>query len=197
MLESWCLKNNRLAVIGFSASVLLALGVGVFLSQPRIDPVINSLVTAHSSSRENTLYQPKPISKKLHCRAQGRQPDPDCTPGAMVAGVGTEHVCVPGYAQSVRSVTDSEKRAVYAAYDIALHAPNQYEVDHLISLELGGSNDIANLWPEPAEPTPGFHEKDQVENELHKEVCDGKMTINQAQRIISTDWFGFYKTMEQ
>jgi hypothetical protein len=63
----------------------------------------------------------------------------------------------------------------------------------LISLELGGSNDISNLWPEAADPTPGFHQKDQVENYLHKQVCDGKLSLKQAQQEIATDWLQVYK----
>jgi len=60
--------------------------------------------------------------------------------------------------------TERRARAVYGEYGIATHRPYQYEVDHLISLELGGSNAIANLWPEAALPKPGFHQKDAVEN---------------------------------
>ena len=37
-----------------------------------------------------------------------------------------------------------------------------------MSLELGGSNDIKNLWPEAALPTPGFHEKDAVEDQCER-----------------------------
>ena len=58
-------------------------------------------------------------------------------------------------------------------------------MDHLIPLELGGSNAILNLWPETP---PGFHEKDKVENRLHKEVCAGRMTIEAAQILIAKDW---------
>ena len=66
-------------------------------------------------------------------------------------------------------------------------------MDHFIPLELGGSNDIANLWPEPATPTPGFHEKDKVEIALHNEVCKAHtMTLEEAQRVIATDWLKYY-----
>ena len=53
-------------------------------------------------------------------------------------------------------------------------------------LELGGAvNDPRNLWPEPgASPNP----KDAVEDELNREVCDGQMTLPQAQRAITTNW---------
>jgi hypothetical protein len=87
------------------------------------------------------------------------------------------------------------KDAVYAEYGIASHAPGQYEVDHLISLELGGSNDIANLWPEPADPRPGFHEKDRVENYLHDQICGGALSLQDAQTRIATNWFEIYQTL--
>jgi len=61
-----------------------------------------------------------------------------------------------------------------------------------VSLELGGSNDIANLWPEAAVPKPGFHEKDKVENYLHNQVCNGSITLKQAQIEIATNWLNVY-----
>jgi hypothetical protein len=68
------------------------------------------------------------------------------------------------------------------------HTPGEYEVDHLVSLELGGSNDLSNLWPEAAEPKPGFHEKDKVENYLHDQVCSGALSLEEAQTTIATNW---------
>lgn len=65
-------------------------------------------------------------------------------------------------------------------------------MDHLISLELGGSNSIKNLWPESALPKPGFHEKDRVENYLHAQVCAGKTTVARAQRLIARSWVVVY-----
>jgi hypothetical protein len=65
-------------------------------------------------------------------------------------------------------------------------------VDHLIPLELDGDNAIQNLWPEAAEPRPGFHEKDRVENYLHGKVCAGEMSVGEAQRLIATDWLSVW-----
>ena len=65
--------------------------------------------------------------------------------------------------------------------------------DHLISLELGGSNGIANLWPEPASPRPGFHEKDKVEDYLHQQVCNGSMSLSEAQDLIAHNWMKVYR----
>jgi hypothetical protein len=85
-------------------------------------------------------------------------------------------------------VRSSTKRLVFREYGISSHATGQYEVDHLVSLEVGGSNVIANLWPEPANPRPGFHEKDRVENYLHREVCKGNLSLSQAQRQEAANW---------
>ncbi len=69
-------------------------------------------------------------------------------------------------------------------------------MDHLISLELGGCPDcVANLWPEPYNIPLGAHEKDKVENYLHKMVCSGQMTLVEAQKEISTDWSAVYKSV--
>jgi hypothetical protein len=92
-------------------------------------------------------------------------------------------------------VPTSEKSQVYAEYGITHHSTGEYEVDHLVSLELGGSNDIANLWPEAANPRPGFHEKDKVENYLHDQVCSGAVSLQQAQVEIATNWLAIYNQM--
>lgn len=129
------------------------------------------------------------------CEARGPLPDSACSPGAIFPDATKEQICVSGYSSSVRNVPQSEKDTVYQEYGITHHTKGEYEVDHLISLELGGSNDIANLWPEAASPTPGFHEKDMVENYLHDLVCSGKIPLSQAQEIIRTNWLQVYQHM--
>ena len=63
-------------------------------------------------------------------------------------------VCVRGYASSVRKVPESLKRTVFLSYGITKRSGDDWEVDHLISLELGGSNSIRNLWPESGTTMP-------------------------------------------
>ena len=53
--------------------------------------------------------------------------------------------------------------------------PYAHEVDHLVSLELGGSNAIGNLWPEPYAGRWGARTKDVLENRLHELVCSGQL----------------------
>ena len=132
-------------------------------------------------------------TKTSGCQAHSGLPDSDCTPGAIFPNATKDQICQSGYSSSVRNVPTSEKDQVYAEYGIPSHTPGAYEVDHLISLELGGSNDISNLWPELANPTPGFHQKDSVENTLHSEVCAGTISLSDAQYQIATNWLALYK----
>jgi hypothetical protein len=134
-------------------------------------------------------------AKTSGCEVHNGLPDAACTPGAIFTGATTDQICQSGYASSVRNVPTSEKDQVYGEYGISSHGPGQYEVDHLVSLELGGSNDIANLWPEAAQPTPGFHQKDEVENYLHDQVCGGSISLHDAQVEIATNWLAVYQQM--
>ena len=65
---------------------------------------------------------------------------------------------------------------MYARYGIA-HVPYQHEVDHLVSLEVGGSNAVTNLWPEPYAGRWGARTKDVLENRLHDLVCSGQLSL--------------------
>src|SRR5438270_11959324 len=80
------------------------------------------------------------------CAVRGPLPDRRCSPGAVYSDATLAMICTRGYSARVRNVPESEKAAVYAEYGIPrTHFNRPYEVDHIVSLELGGSNDIANL----------------------------------------------------
>jgi hypothetical protein len=118
-------------------------------------------------------------------------PNPALTPGAVLP-VAAAAVCVSGYSASVRDVPDSESEQAYARYHV-VHRPYMHEVDHLISLELGGSNDITNLWPEPYAGRWGARTKDALENKLHDLVCSGSLSLVSAQRQEATNWVKAYR----
>jgi hypothetical protein len=123
----------------------------------------------------------------------GARPNPNLTPGETFAGVTAQQVCVSGYAGRVRKVLPAQYGQVYAAYGVLYPEPaGSYELDHLVPLELGGDNSNRNLWPEPASPVPGFHQKDQLENYLHDAVCGGRLALATAQAGIASDWIGLY-----
>jgi hypothetical protein len=103
-------------------------------------------------------------------------------------------ICVPGYTKKVRNVPQSVKNQAYAEYHITSHKAGDYEIDHLISLELGGSNSIKNLFPESYRTQPwNAHVKDKLENKLHALVCSGQLDLATAQHAIATNWVSAHK----
>jgi hypothetical protein len=120
-------------------------------------------------------------------------PDPSLTPGDTFE-VTVPDLCVPGYTKKVRNVPAEMKWELYREYGITLHGTGDYEVDHLIPLELGGSNSIKNLWPESHRTSPwNAQVKDRLEGKLHELVCDGKIDLKTAQQAIASNWIEAYK----
>lgn len=115
--------------------------------------------------------------------------DSDCTPGVLNPAVTKRTIdstiCKAGWTSTVRpptSYTDPLKLHIMRAYGIGGKSPSGYELDHLISLELGGApSDPRNLWPEPH---ANSFKKDGLENSLNHKVCDGQISLAVAQRRI-------------
>jgi hypothetical protein len=124
----------------------------------------------------------------------GPNPDRRCSPGAYSSGLTKAVLCSSSFRTgTIRNVPVSEKHAVEVEYGLA---PESYgstlEIDHIVSLELGGSNNIANLFPEEANANPGYHVKDKLENRLHALVCAGSMSLHAAQAGIAANWQRLY-----
>ena len=122
-------------------------------------------------------------------------PDPKLTPGVVNPAATKEMICTPNYTSQpgVRNVPESIKKQVFAEYNVDRNS-DKFEVDHLISLELGGANDIKNLWPQSYTTMPyNAHTKDALENKLHRMICLGQIDMKTAQTEIATDWIGAYK----
>jgi hypothetical protein len=135
-----------------------------------------------------------PVTKTAGCHVHGGLPDPGCTPGVVFVHATRRDICAPGYSSRVRNVGQAQKDAVYAMYGFEVHLDGaDGEIDHLVPLELGGTNARANLFPESASPYPGSHEKDQLENALHEKVCSGALSLRRAQREIARDWVAAFK----
>jgi len=104
-------------------------------------------------------------------------------------------VCAKGYSASVRNVPLQLKKEVYKMNGVPFPQPTgSVELDHVVSLELGGSNSIKNLQIEYKYPFPGYPQKDLVENYLHRQVCSGQMKLTEAQDLIRYNWTGVYFT---
>lgn len=121
------------------------------------------------------------------------KPDPRLTPGDTL-DVTKQDICTPGYSKKVRDVPQAVKEEAYREYGITSRLPREYEVDHLISLELGGSNSIKNLWPQSFQTESlNAHVKDKLENKLHEMICNGQIDMKTAQHDIATDWVAAYQ----
>lgn len=130
-------------------------------------------------------------------------PDPNLTPGEANPELTQEVLCAKGFTtKNYRNVSSATKGEVYRLY----HAKNHEgvcagregcEVDHLISLELGGQNNTKNLWPQSYQGEWSAHVKDKLENKLHHLVCQGKVSLKDAQEAISKDWIAAYKKYVQ
>lgn len=125
----------------------------------------------------------------------GSLPDPELTPGETVPSVTAADVCSPGWAKEHREVSSETRRAVFAAYGLPDGNHTGYcatqhgcELDHLVPLELGGSNGARNLWPQSYDGPMSARAKDRLENRLHAMVCRGEIDLVEAQRAIAKDW---------
>jgi hypothetical protein len=101
-------------------------------------------------------------------------------------------ICMRGW---TATYTGALKLAQIVEYGYADRSPSHYQEDHLVPLELGGApRDPANLWPEPNDillsdgTEIGSSAKDNLEDDLHRRVCAGTMTLDDAQRLIAGDW---------
>ncbi len=107
------------------------------------------------------------------------------TPGVLNPDVTQSNIkqtiCVQGWTRTIRppvEYTNALKVKQMRAYR-ELGPPSDYQEDHLISLELGGSpTDARNLWPEPY---PRAAQVDQIENDLNAKVCSGALSLADAQ----------------
>lgn len=135
-----------------------------------------------------------PRTRTAGCRL-GANPDRRCSPGAFYSRLTRAVLCARGFrTSSIRNVPQSEKFAVEHEYGL----PERYygrtlEIDHIVPLELGGSNVLANLFPERADAHPGYRAKDRLENALHRLVCNGGMRLSTAQAGIARDWQALYR----
>ena len=116
------------------------------------------------------VHSPGKVTDDLHltpgqCHARtavGGEPlpDPACTPGAIDPAVTQANIahtiCRTGYTSTVRppaSDTGRWKIRTYVYYGLDTGSRGEY--DHLVPLELGGSNAVSNLWIEPGSiPNP-------------------------------------------
>jgi len=154
------------------------------------------IVSARSHVTDDVQLSPGQCHVRAVDAASGKVlPDPICTPGAVAPGVTQSNlpqtICRNGYSSSVRApATETDKAKQGSLRQYGEQSTKTTEYDHLISLELGGTNATSNLWPEPnaTTATGTTNPKDSVENQLHSALCSGTITLVDAQKAIATDW---------
>ena len=164
----------------------------------RMSPLLN---TQRRATIAFTLLAWAMLSATIAWAQTPVRPDPRVTPGAINPAVTQaniyETICVRGWTRTVRppeEYTYRLKREQLSEWGYEDQLARDYEEDHLIPLELGGSpTSPKNLWPEPWRGPWNAHVKDRLENYLHEEVCASRMPLSEAQREIAEGWIGAYR----
>lgn len=121
-------------------------------------------------------------------------PDLALTPGVERSPQMTvAQLCATKWGEDHRAVTEAMKAAVYRSYGFSgtkdprcipdhpgSPTAKTCEIDHLLSRENGGADDVRNLWPEPYGGAWNAHDKDRLENALHADMCAGRKTLEQV-----------------
>lgn len=125
--------------------------------------------------------------------AEGPKPRASLTPGET-RPITLQEVCLYEKAEVIsRDIPQDMRERVFAAYGIKSPQKDQFEVDYLITPDLGGTESIHNLWPQPYSVRWNAHVKDKLEERLHELVCGGKLDLPTAQHDIAVDWIAAYK----
>lgn len=127
----------------------------------------------------------------------GDTPDFKITPG-VVTGATKAQICATKWGKDKRHVTTSMKNKVLELYAGTKCRPDKHgrtvEIDHSCSRELGGADDIKNLWKQCYSGRWNAVMKDRLENFLHKEVCAERIDLKEAQtEICFSDWRKSYE----
>jgi hypothetical protein len=116
-------------------------------------------------------------------------PNKILTPGVILT-MDSVFICNQGYLEKIRNVPESLIEQVFKDYKIKYPPKNNtYVIDHWIALEVGGSNDKKNLWPQPYEDG---QKKNKVEKYLYSRICNRTMNMSEAQSRIK-NWTYTYQ----
>ena len=122
----------------------------------------------------------------------GALPVASLTPGATW-NLSAGELCAGG-AREQPQIPVAVRQEVLRHYGMERVPDSEYELDYLITPELGGSPDPRNLWPERyASRVWNARVKDQLEQLLPQLVCDRQVPLETAQRDIARDWIAAYK----
>lgn len=120
-------------------------------------------------------------------------PNHSVTPG-VVRAVSLNEVCSVPDDDLDPQVSPAIEVAVLKEYGISRSAAQKYQIDYLVNPQLGGTNDIKNLWPQSySNGRWNAHAKDVLERHLYQMVCNGSINLTVAQQEIAENWVAAYK----
>lgn len=176
-------KNSTLAVL----MVMVIFFSMQFLKKYQAHDLTNEL---QQLARQG--FQVQTPALFTNCVGKSTMPDLACTPGALVPHVLRGDLCKRGYTSSVKAVTSKTKDAIFAAYNIPENIQNNYTIDRFVAVALGGSNDMANLWPQLVKGERSASHKNRVESFLYDQLCAGKLSMQEVQELGSRQWVMVY-----
>jgi hypothetical protein len=133
------------------------------------------------------------IAFQTSVSAEGPKPKARLTPGET-RPIAIAEVCRSSSAEVIsHDIPEEMQQRVFAAYGIRSPRSDQFEVDYLITPDLGGTTSIRNLWPQPYSVRWNAQVKDKLEQRLHQLVCSGELDLATAQHDIAVDWIGAYR----
>lgn len=192
-------RTRSFFIIG---ALTLALGIVLWIIQPK---PTSAPENSKPGAQLPVGLQWGRFTKTTDCRISGPLPDSSCTPGDIIPENTKEVLCDPSFRTSAirdSSTSPAEKRGVYERYGIPHPVNNRgsnqvCEIDHLVPLELGGADTMANLWPQCTAgysnwEGAGFRDKDRFENYLRRQVCSGALELSEAQVQMAADWFKYW-----
>jgi hypothetical protein len=150
-------------------------------------PEASQPAVAVSPSPPPATQPAQPVVLAVPPSGWARPPSP-VTPGAAAHSLAAICPAVSAALSAARP-TAAVRDQVYARYGIGPGARHRFRIDHLVPLELDGSNSLRNLWPQPVRAA---HAKDRLEATLHSLVCAGQITLATAQHAIRANWVRAY-----
>lgn len=162
-------------------------------SRPRFvsSPAIAVAAVAVLAVAATTYFKSVTAAGSLPAGHRLALPVASITPGATW-DVDAEELC--SGAPRIRPITAAMRAEVLNAYGVEDLPSDQYELDYLITPELGGATDARNLWPQRYEsPVWNARVKDELERLLPHLVCSRQIELATAQREMAVDWIAAYR----
>lgn len=120
--------------------------------------------------------------------------DPSCTPGALnpAAVANPENtICRQAYERELAEseVADQALKAEMMIRYGSAGNPSTYVVAQRVpAADGGGPADPRNLWPMPRYGWGGALTESAVANALHDQICNRRVTVPEAARLLEGDW---------